>query len=206
MQNSTQLRGIHLGLQTYANSNKDQFPGLDSNGVVLGDGVDTGHSGDGDTVEARYWILLDASFITPDFTISPSETELRYDWTPPGPVTLDNYSYAMLQVDGQPGSPIVGDPKTPCRAQEWSQTLNSQAVVMADRNLGPDANSNVWSIHSGQTGQWEGSILWNDGHVAFEQTHVLPMTQYGGGPSHHNDNLFEAAGDTDADLIYTGDQ
>ena len=30
MQNSTQLRGIHQGLVTFANSNKNNFAGLDS--------------------------------------------------------------------------------------------------------------------------------------------------------------------------------
>ncbi|MGB1126504.1 MAG: type II secretion system protein, partial [Phycisphaeraceae bacterium] len=30
MQSSTQLRGIHQGLVTYANSNKNNFAGLDS--------------------------------------------------------------------------------------------------------------------------------------------------------------------------------
>ena len=58
MQNSTQLRGIHQGLVTFANSNKDQFPGLSSNGGILADGVQTGNSGDGSRPQSRMWICL----------------------------------------------------------------------------------------------------------------------------------------------------
>lgn len=205
MQNSTQLRGIHQGLVTYGNSNKEWFVGVDSDGqVILDDIATTGGSGDGDTVEARYWILLNGSFFTPDYAISPSETDVRYDWAYSGPVTVDHYSYAMLQFDGTPGQ-VVADPQTPHRVHEWSQTLNTQAIVAGDRNTGTNATSAVDSIHSGSSGQWRGSVLWNDNHVAFEQTHILP-TRYGSGPENNQDNLFEAVDDTDAYLIHTGDR
>ncbi len=205
MQNSTQLRGIHQGLVTYANSNKAWFVGVDSQGRVLLDGLTTtGGSGDGDTVEARYWLMLNGSFFTPGYAISPSETEARYEWAFSGAVVVDNYSYAMLQTDGTPGQ-VVADPQTPHRVHEWSQTLNTQSIVMSDRNTGANATSAVDSVHSGSPGQWKGSILWNDNHVAFEQTHILP-TRYDNGPMNNQDNLFEASGDTDAHLIHTGDR
>lgn len=214
MQNSTQLRGIHQGLVTHANSNRGHFAGLNSKGeVMLNSPTDTGNSGDGDTVEARYWILLEGSYFTPDYAISPSETDpsvFAYNSGPSvqsAPVvwdsTMRHYSYAMLSIDGTPGQ-VVADSQTPHRVHEWNQTLNLQAVVMGDRNTGSNATSGVSSFHSNRSGEWKGTVLWNDNHVAFEQTHIL-QTRYGNGPANSQDNLFSASGDTDAYLIHQGD-
>ncbi|MEM9416083.1 MAG: hypothetical protein AAGA29_11510 [Planctomycetota bacterium] len=204
MQNSTQLRGIHQGMVTYANSNRDHFPGLDAMGNILPNGIDTGNSGDGDTVEARYWILLNNGFITPEYAISPSEVAPMIEWGA-GPVQSMNYSYALLSIDGSPGaSPGTGDPLVPHRWNEWAQSLNTQAVVGGDRNTGTNATSGVQSIHTSQPGEWKGSVLWNDNHVSFESTPVV-ATRYDSGAMNNQDNLFEAAGDTDAYLIHQGD-
>lgn len=201
MQNATQVRGIHQGMITFANSNRGYFPGMDSRGNILADGVDTGLSGDGDTPQARYWVLLDGNFFTPEYAISPSEVQLITPYLGSGPVTADNYSYAMLDYDttGQPSVPSTGltsgqapayavDPATAARASEWRDTLNSQAVVMSDRNTGLDASTQIQSIHT-DPGDWRGTVLWNDGAVGFENTYQL-TTRYGNGAINNSDNLF----------------
>lgn len=225
MQNSTQLRGIHQALVTFANSNKNKFAGLSSKGDIIENGLaNTGNSGDGDTVQARYWILLKGDFFTPEYAISPSETadvDLAFDWqfdNGPGVVRWDNnlkhYSYAMLGIKGTAGE--GPDAAFAGRAAEWQQTLNSQAIVLSDRNTGTNATDQVESIHTGDRSDWTGSVLWNDNHVGFEQEQffetkyangALNSDQFGNG----TDNLFDSERDrnglvgVDALMVIAGD-
>lgn len=212
MQNATQVRGIHQGLVTYANSNKNNFPGLTSSGSVLADGAATGNSGDGSTPQARYWILLDGYFFTPEYAISPSEIEPITAYMGSGPVMSNNYSYAMLeykttgavQTDSFSGEQTYAvDGRTQGRAQEWTQTLSPQAIVMSDRNIGSDGTNGVDSIHAESPGSWKGAALWNDNHVAFEMTNYFD-TKYANGPYNTGDNLFEedGTGGYDALLVH----
>lgn len=206
MQSATQLRGMHQGMFTYANSNKEKFPGLNSRGqIILNSMSETGSSGDGDTVEARYWILLNGHFFTPEYAISPSETDVITPYGS-GPVAASNYSFAYLSIQGRPEyAPDAGS-----RASEWTQSSNTQAVVASDRNTGSNASTGIQSIHTSSPGEWKGTVLWNDNHAAFEQTHIH-TTRYGNGELNvdmsqaPNDNLFERAGDADAWMIYSGD-
>lgn len=201
MQNSTQLRGIHQGLVTFANSNRNYFAGLNSKGQIIADGQnETGNSGDGDTVQARFWIMIRGDFFTPEYMISPSETAevevLEYEWhnnQPPGAVKWDqrtkHYSYAMLDIAGDPGK----TPDAKGRGFEWAQTLNSQAIVLSDRNSGDNATHRVRSIHTDEYGEWRGSALWNDNHVAFEAGQYF-QTKYGPAELFRkaSDNLFSS--------------
>ena len=181
MQNSTQLRGIHQGLVTFANSNKNWFPGINPDGTTL----DL-------RIEYRYQILLEGDYITPDYAINPSETELIMEWDEwaddSKPVTKTNYSYAMLQIPEDEHG----------RRSEWAQTLNSQAIVLSDRNTG--TKDKPASIHSDQGEAWQGSVLWNDNHVQFEHSDVFE-TKYGSGQLNLKDQLFESNGLFDAFMI-----
>ncbi len=191
MQNSTQLRGIHQGLVTYSNSNKNYFPGLNEQG-----------EDDRISVKERFQILMQEDYITPDYAISPSETEVMTEWEEPfdsqiedRPVTKQNYSYAMLQI-----------PESGRRRAEWSQTLNSHSILLSDRNTGTTAKPS--SIHSDEHGRWIGSVLWNDNHVAFESSDTFE-TYYGEIDEEQSglisvDRLFEASGNDDAWMIHTG--
>jgi prepilin-type N-terminal cleavage/methylation domain-containing protein len=209
MQNSTQLRGIHQGLVTFANSNKEKFPGLSSKGDILLDSADdTGGSGHGGTVEGRYWIMLTGDFFTPEYAISPSETSSVTEYeesttATPNAVLFDtgtsgtrHYSYALLAITNANPTAASPGPTFGGRASEWTQSLNTQAVVVSDRNTGTSAQvANLRSIHTSEAGDWKGSVLWNDNHVAFEQTAVLE-TRYGNGELNVNsagdpaDNIF----------------
>jgi prepilin-type N-terminal cleavage/methylation domain-containing protein len=190
LQNSTQLRGIHQGLVTFANSNKDKFAGLDTKGQTIRNGANsTGNSGKGETIQARYWILLNGDYFTPEYAISPSETKTVTEYeeatgTGTNPVLFDpmdikHYSYAMLQFaaggTGVP-SPYHITVATTRRAAEWEQTLNSRSIVVSDRNVGADNAAGLQSVHSG-VGEWIGSALWNDNHVGFENTEFF-TTKY----------------------------
>lgn len=186
MQNSTQLRGIHQSLVIYGNSNKNYFPGLNELG-----------EDDRISVEERFQILMEDGYISPFYAISPLETEMIQEWEEPYDpyehkltVTKDSYSYAMLQIPEEGG-----------RRDEWKQTLNSQAIVLSDRNTGTRAKPS--SIHVQAGDPWQGSVLWNDNHVGFEDTDVYE-TKYGDGELNEADRLFEAAGTDDALQIHTG--
>lgn len=182
MQANTQLRGIHQGLVTYANSNKNWYPGINELG-----------EDDGIMIEERYQTLIEDDYFTPEYAISPSETEAITEWdTDAGhPITAKNYSFAMLQVP----EPENG------RRHEWSQTLNSQAIVVSDRNIGSQANPT--SIHADRGEPWRGSVLWNDNHVEFANEDTLE-TKYGSGELNETDRLFDADSAFDALLIHTG--
>lgn len=188
MQNSTQLRGIHQGLVTYANSNKYFFPGLNKLG-----------EDDKIAVEERFQLLMEDDYFTPEYAISPSEIEPIREWDHRSgdPVATSNYSYAMLQI-----------PQAGGRRVEWSQTLNTHAIVLSDRNTGTIADPA--SIHSASKGPWVGSVLWNDNHVAFEYSDEFE-TLYGENETdvvkpNPGDRLFESPGDDDALLIHTGNE
>lgn len=211
MQNSTQLRGIHQGLVTFANSNKNKFAGLTSNGEILADtDKTTGSSGRGDFIQARYWVLLDADYFTPEYAISPSESaDVReYDFGNDdvgAPVmwnkAMKHYSYAMLGFEADAKHPKQVAKASEGRAAEWSQTLNSQAIVLSDRNTGTNATDKVRSIHTGDLGDWKGAVVWNDNHVGFENDQFFE-TKYANGALHADgdfgdptDNLFSNEAD-----------
>lgn len=179
-QNATQLRGIHQGLVTWANSNKEFFPGMDSRGNIIENSLeDTGNSGDGDTAEARYWLMMNGDFFTPGYALNPVDTRaveaVSTQRGPMGTVTHDNYSYAMLDIAGD----------APDRHSEWSQTLNTQAIVLSDRNcsdLNEEEPFSVWDQEA-----WAGHILWNDNHVEYTAD-PIQETRYGSGDLNVDDN------------------
>jgi len=198
MQNATQLRGMHQGIVTYANSNRNYYPGLDRAGAPVA--LD---------VEQRFELLLEGDYFTPEYTISPFETDPAIrEWPGSGAVTSDHYSFAMLQV-----------PTTGGRYDEWKATLNSQAVVLTDRNIGTELDT--YGIHNDKSessslmgcsynhrqpyqriGHWVGWILLNDNYVDFIETDS-PDTVYAGTAT-TGDKLFSSPGDDDALLIHSG--
>jgi hypothetical protein len=188
MQSSTQLRGIHQGLVVFANSNRNYFPGISAS-----------NENDGIEVESRFQTLMEGDFFTPEYAISPSETEANIVmWDGTSPVVSDNYSFAMLQLpddDPENASDREG------RRTEWAQTLNSQAIAMSDRNLGTP--SQPGSVYADPSVGWHGAAVWNDNAVMFETDEVFE-TKYDGGELNPTDDLFEAESDFDAWLIHSG--
>jgi hypothetical protein len=180
---SSQLRGIHQGLVTHANSNQTYFVGLNPDGTTN----DT-------TVEYRFQTLIEEDYFTPEYVISPAETEAMMAWEDQEkPITKDNYSYAMLQI-----------PETDSgRRDEWKQTINSQAIVVSDRNTGSIYRPRSVHYEPGDK-FWSGSVLWNDNHVEFKESGSIFETKYGSGKANLSDGLFLAETPDDALLIHSG--
>jgi predicted Zn finger-like uncharacterized protein len=206
MTNSTQQRGIHQGMVTFAQGNKTPtgdgfYPGLDRNGNTLTDpltGVYTANP-DGRDPAYRYALML-GMYFTPDYMISPMDGGTK---TPAwgGQLTSANYSYAMLDISESARG----------RRGEWKETINSSAVVLSDRNTGsPNAPSSIWS---GTPGEWEGTVTMNDGSATwltyFDMTTGLPApivqnTRYADGPINTTDDLFKDETNGDDALMITG--
>lgn len=179
-QNSSQVRGIHQAILSHATTNKHRFVGLgkpdfNSNGFIDSGIPNTGSTKQaGNFVEARYWILLDGKYFSGEYCISPVET--KSIWTT-GAVSSKNYSFAMLNVTkmGTKGKNATG------RIAEWSDSLNSDAIVITDRNTGTGTDADtVKSIHTNKAGDYRGSIGWNDNHVNFEHTSIFETRYYEG--------------------------
>jgi len=196
---SNQLRGVHQGLVTMSNSNKEWFVGLDSQGDYVtpasGQLVGTGDAAvwvgqQGIDIQSRFAMLIEGEFFTPDYAVSPSEIDANIrPWDRKGRMTAEHYSYAMLQVPKQGG-----------RHTAWGLSLNGHAILLSDRNLGTADKPR--SIHS-DGGPWRGHVVWNDNHSAYEMEHVYE-TQYGEAKPTKDDHLFASPGVDDALLIHRG--
>ena len=223
MRSGTQLRMIHQGMITYAQSNKKGgrdgfFPGLDASGNVIPDGPLTDYSGDGTQPGARLWILLEGGFITPEYLIAPrdaAKVEAGFDRSAGHhqPVTAANHSYALLAITApsrrspqRPGTSAASAATHPLaygRNREWKETLNSAAIVLGDRAIGtgPADLSSIWT-DSG-SGTWRGVVVRNDNSTSMEITTSFDQTKYGNQPANDGDELFEdQTGGDDAFLVH----
>ncbi len=191
MENSTRIRGIHQGMATFANGNRDKMPGMTSNGGIVQNGTnpdtsETNDSGDGDTVQGRYAIMLRAKLFSPEYIISPLDSN-REKWAPgtdfKTTVYEKNYSFALVNIhkpDSHKGPHWF-------RREEWGGgNVNARAIMVADRNTGQGAEEALddpdiaTSYHNGS--KWEGSLVWNDNHISYESKHYEFETRYGSGP------------------------
>jgi len=199
MKSTTQVRGIVQGMFTYASGNKERMPGTNSKGFIIFDNAnvntsDTGASGHGSTVEARFWIMLDENAFTGEYAISPSET--KTNWTTQD-VTTDNYSFALLNIhDGvtNPTATTNVRPSESGRNREWKQSVNTQAVLIGDRarhSTGTVSDyDEIYSIHTTEDDEkWAGSVGRGDGSASFENESGLD-TKYGSADSIEADRLF----------------
>lgn len=211
MQSNTQVRGIHQAMVTFGQSNNTYFPGLNSrgDGFVAANSFDfTQQDVAGGFPETRIRVLLEGSFFTGDYAISPLDS--FQPWTT-GEVTPDKFSFALLKISLANGTtPEGGANFNSGRLLEWSDTLNTQAPMIVDRNtattattsnsdFGDDNTIKIQSIHTNDGGDWRGSVVWNDNHAGFEST-VRLVTKYATGPAYSDtneeDHLFNATAPT----------
>lgn len=189
MFNSTQLRGIHQGMFTYAQSNRVSgsdgfFPGLDENGDVAppfapGPDHEFGSGGrEGTYPQHRFAVLLNGGFFAPEYLINPKEYKAGKATAEIGTeVTPANFSYALLRLD------VAG------RIGAWAETSNSIEAVMSDRMVGSLADP--YSVWTGPgSGVWEGTVVMNDGSANYTTSPVVSNSRFGDGPLLSNDNLF----------------
>ena len=218
MANNTQLRGVHQGFVTFAQSNKRGgndgfFPMLRSDGRVAAaeDTADENYGAGSQGQPANaVALMLNGNFFTPEYVINPAdsqgqEVEVGDD------VETDNFSYAFLDlgdISGLGTQDALPGARSQAR-QEWRETLNTQAVILTDLNTGTDddnARSSVWTEEN--SGDWRGGIVRNDNSTGFETDSVeVSQTKYGNAQANTADNLFELGGtgtvNVDADAFMT---
>ncbi len=202
MQSGNQARNIHQAMLRFADGNGQFFPGVNDKGVFVTKQTDstidsTGPNPIGATVQGRYELLLDGEFLTPETLISPlDENKIEWGVNPNDEdegIEPENISFAMLEL-GVRSSGGASELEREPRSEEWRSTGNARALVLSDRNTGSNDTGNVSSIHTTiDSGDWEGSVQWNDGHVTWEQTHLLEV-KYGSGElltGDDADNIFD---------------
>jgi hypothetical protein len=205
MQNSAQISGVHKSMVMYAQGNRDWFPGIRSNAHVWTANDSNrpyASNFNGTAPEARFEIMLMADYFEGMYITSPGEPGMT-PWQQGTAIDSSQYSYALLRL-AQEGGPTLADWE---RHQEWKDTVNSQAVVMSDRNVAGDREHHgrvgtAQSIWTNQPGDWRGSVCWNDNHVSSETSPLMENTQYGDGTALEDDNLFQGGdGDDTADPV-----
>lgn len=151
--------------------------------------------GDGATPAGRYAEIIGSNFTTPEMLTSPLESKTA--WQTGEMLSTDHFSFAMLRVnDGG------------VRVEDWSNTTNSQAVVLSDRNLAGIAGAGARSIHAPDGDAWRGHVVYNDNHVELETSNILSGTRYTGALEHRSDDLFADDADpagqlaADAAMVY----
>lgn len=198
MQNSSQIKGIHQSMFTFAQGNRTFFPGIKSNGLLIltADApdfdIESTPAGNfyGLSTQVRMELLVDGDYFQGKYMISPGES--KTEWTTNEVETI-HYSYAMLVLQ-RIGPNGALDPDAE-RNDEWRDTANSLSPVICDRNTtgdtdGDGATGTYQSVWTTEAGDWRGSVGWNDNHVAQETSGVMENTQYGGSQSFTEDNLF----------------
>ncbi len=214
MKNTTQVRGICQGLVVFAQGQKGRMPGTDSKGNILYD-IDGPNENNvptddhGATVEARYWLMLNNNNFSGEYAISPAESKTA--WTSQA-VDSSNYSFAFLNIHEGAGPTNATDkvrPNQSGRAREWKDSINTQAVLVADRARLATGSTNgdhdkIYSVHTSEDdAEWAGSVGRGDGSASFEDEVGLD-TKYGSSPNIEADRLFtRIKGSGEFDIINT---
>ncbi|MEM9295976.1 MAG: hypothetical protein AAGA57_09255 [Planctomycetota bacterium] len=186
-----------------------------------------GGVGSGDNPAVRLAVLLQAQILTPEILINPAESARKAEAWEGEPISSEHYSYAMLALGGAntdrdtaytpPIKPVgeedYGRPATR-GAQEWKGTINTQAVLMSDRNTGDDnvgdwqggpSVGSVWSRPG--DGEWQGHVLYGDCGIEFLNTQYMERTRYGNAlalDAHDMDSGSD--GQTGDNLFYVNDK
>lgn len=186
MQNNTQLRGIHQALFIFSQSNNTYYTGLigKSDGKdIYGStefvteypnlGTDPMNSG---TTRGRMGVLVTYDYVTPDYCISPAETNASVEsWDQGTDWTAANNSYTLMYIGGNNSNQVAPDLR-----KEWSDTASAEVPIGSDRNTDGSTTAPE-SVHTDiGSGIWNGGIVWNDGHTEYEQSHILDRTVING--------------------------
>ena len=200
-QNSVNLRSLHQGAVILAQDNKTYYPGLNSKGEIKAPGEISGGFGsvtftaapghNGTYTVPRYIELMAAEVVSPDFIISPGESNgAKRAWTPTDPLGVQlrhvHCSYAVLDLGG--AFAATGKLNNSAFAS-WKDDMGSETPIFSDRNAGlvPGQSFSIWNPE-----QWEGAVVWNDGHAGFQNTQIADQTQLNG-TSVQDDDLFDEA-------------
>jgi len=204
LQSSTQQRGIHQGFVIYANDNKELYPGVEqatgsyADRFVDQNDIDTIRSGGtnaGRSTTSRVAIACDEQLFTPDYAISPAETNPDVQrWEEDQQYRHNNdhlTSYAFSKfIEANVSAGENG------RLAEWRSTANGRAIVIGDRatRMGewnnPDTYQSLWS--KGEPG-WLGTVVFNDNSTFLSYDKTVEDTNYNGHRNTEPDDLFIGA-------------
>jgi prepilin-type N-terminal cleavage/methylation domain-containing protein len=179
LQNSAQLRTIHQTLGFHSKGRSEFYPGLDRSGDV----IDV-------SVEGRFQFLLEKKTLPGETLVSPLDSMDAYTQ---GTITPQQYSYNMLSIK------VKG-----ARRSSWMATGDSGIALLSDRAI-DNGHGTLRSIHTNpkpDIDDWKGHVAWDDNHVSFNERTV--DTRYISGHKIVDDDLFVAAGKSDALMIHLG--
>ena len=203
LRSSHQARQVGLAMAMFAEHNNGYYPGLDSRNRLRPAGEIEGSATSGGTPGARYVIMLTRNYFPGETIISPLET--KTPWRTTGTdISTAHFSYAMLALDLD----ADGQRDNVRRVAEWRNTINTQAMLLSDRNTGEDAEMRISSIHTEpNSGDWRGTVLFGDGRAEFVTRHPV-LTRYGNAAMVGADNFFAEDDDdsgqsgNDAVMVY----
>ncbi|MEM1354933.1 MAG: prepilin-type N-terminal cleavage/methylation domain-containing protein [Planctomycetota bacterium] len=222
MQNMSQVRGNQQAFFIHSQDNKGWYAGIRSSGAqefgvdtfVHQDDIDNWNQGGqlaGSYVEARWMILLNGDFITPDYLVSPAEIRTSVVPFEQGQTYTSGqyfYSFALpLLVHSQINNNVATG-----RAGEWRDNANSGAPVSSDRllnepgvkNLDPTLHQSVWMD---SLGFWQGSVSYNDNSTEFINTAEVERTNFLGEKTSTYESLFiDGFNDGGLDYFYNAKQ
>jgi prepilin-type N-terminal cleavage/methylation domain-containing protein len=154
---------------------------------------------------ARWATLVWGNFVTSEYLVSPAEFNegINAEILPTvasgtGSVGINakisSYALPMLGSAASGAVPAVG------RAGEWRDTVSSQTPIVTDRLVrntngtfdpaDPDTHLSIWSIDAGNPGDWDGGVVYNDGHTEYSTTSELEDVRMLDYTATQPDNLF----------------
>lgn len=224
VKDSKQVGDVHKGFQWLSRDNNGVFPSPGLADRLPVNGVNIPGKGAEDQTQnhhaAMYSLCIMRNALTTDILVSPAEVSTQvlvlanynFDaYNPTGSGTnSDQFWDPQFQANLSPGqlchvSYGTLHPLGLRRAQQWRDTLDSKFVVVGNRgvingSLTPTdyLASKTLQIHGGAR-EWEGNLVFNDGHVTFERTfQPAGHVQWTQGTTTIDDNIFredpEAAG------------
>ena len=205
LQNMSQVRGIQQGFFIHSQGNKGWFAGIESKGIqgngqetfVDADDIDNWSAGGGLAgcyVEARWLILLNGDYVTPDYLVSPAEIRASVKALDESLIYTTGqyfYSFALpLLVNSQNINTVATG-----RAGEWRDNANGGAPVASDRLLNEPGvvntdNTKHQSIWMDKLGEWQGSVSYNDNSTEFINSAQVKRTDFLGNNTSTYESLF----------------
>lgn len=214
VKDSKQVGDVHKGFQWLSRDNNGVFPspGLADRLPVNGTNI-PGKGAEDPTQNSHanmYSLCIMRNALTTDLLVSPGEVSTQvlvlanYNFDAYNPLgTNDQFWDPQFQTNLSPGqlchtSYGTLHPLGLRRAQQWRDCLDSKFVVVGNRgvingSLVPTEYnaSKTLQIHGGAK-EWEGNLVFNDGHVTFERSfQPAGHVQWTSGTTTIDDNVFK---------------